>query len=365
MMKAAVVLSCNLHWAPYYSRYERLLNDSGVPFDLILWNREGIEEKTTANLIEFRLPDETNNGSSKKVLKFLKYAAFVKKQLKKTRYDRVVFCGTYAGVPAFLADFLKKRYRGKYWIDMRDLTYEQVSFFAKLENTAIRNSYQTVVSSKGYLPYLAEDSVGFIHNIDPTMDEIYPKFCKTPSDRIRISYIGNIAYWDSCKEMIDVLANDDRFVMNFVGPNHEPVKEYCEKNGIRNVSFHGRFPREDTVLFYNDTDIIFNLYGSGTRNVKTALSNKLYYGMRFRLPVLVNAGTYMEEIIRKYHIGFVFENTRDFADRLYAAYVNFDHEEHSFDQAWRDVKQEDDQAIARFAEFIEGIEIEENSDRKQ
>lgn len=354
MNSILLVLPSNLHWAPYYIRYEKILKENGIPFDLILWNREGLKESTLGRRIEFKVPDETNSGSVTKIFKFIRFAEFILNTIKKYKYQKIVFVGTYAGVPALLSRYLKKNYKGRYWIDLRDITYEKYRFFYKLESEAIVNSYNTVISSKGYKPFLPKFDYGYIHNIDPTMDEIATKYHKTESDRIRISYIGNLAYWNSCKEMINLLANDNRFVMNFVGPNYEIIQQYCKENCITNVTFHGRFKREETVYFYNNTDIIYNIYGNDTINVRTALSNKLYYAMRFRLPILVSPNTYMEKLTKKYNIGISFNNSKGFADELFKWYQNYDLEKHYFEVAWKKVMDEDKKATDGFVKFIGG-----------
>lgn len=354
MNSVLLILPSNLHWAPYYTRYEKILKDMGISFDLILWNREGIKEDTLGRKIEYKAPDETNNGSAKKIFKFIGFARFILKEIKNNNYNKIVFVGTYAGTPALLSRYLERNYKGRYWIDLRDITYERFRPFFCLESRAIINSYKTVISSKGYCPYLPRFDYGFIHNIDPSIEEIARIFHKSKSDIIRVSYIGNLAYWNACKEMIDVLANDNRFVMNFIGPNYEVIQQYCEKNSISNVSFHGRFKREDTVRFYMDTDIIYNIYGNDTVNVRTALSNKLYYAMRFRLPILVSQNTYMEKIVKKYNIGISFENSQKFADKLYNWYLKFDSQQHFFDEAWKKVSNEDRKAVADFIKFIGG-----------
>ena len=40
--KIAIVLGSNIHWAPYYYKYEQFLTKNGYDFDLIIWNRENI-----------------------------------------------------------------------------------------------------------------------------------------------------------------------------------------------------------------------------------------------------------------------------------------------------------------------------------
>lgn len=355
MNKIAIILSQNLHWSPYYSRYENLLVENGKNYDLIIWNREGIVEKTEGNLISFNRRDKTNDGSISKVFKFFSYSRFVKKLLKKNRYDKVFFIGTYAFMPAIISGFLKKNYKSKYWIDLRDLTYEKIYLFYKKEGIAINNSFYSVISSKGFLPYLPKYDYGYIHNIDPNMEEIYKVYNKKESKKgvIRISYIGNLSYWNPCKEMIDLFSNNVKFEMRFVGPGYERIKEYCEKNNVKNVWFHGRFERKKTVDFYNETDIVYNIYGNDEINLRTALSNKLYYAMKFRIPILVSPNTYMESICNKYNIGITFENNVDFPEKLYNIYNNFEKEKHDFDGAWNDVFNEDKKCELRIKEFLE------------
>ena len=66
-----LIVPSNLIYAPYYFRYIEILNKAGEPFDTILWNREGLEEKLSGRIIEFNIQDQTNNGDWKKVFKFI------------------------------------------------------------------------------------------------------------------------------------------------------------------------------------------------------------------------------------------------------------------------------------------------------
>lgn len=354
--KILVILSCNTHWAPYYFRYENILVSKGIPFDLLIWNRENLDEGSIvkAPLIQFNCRDNANNGNKFKILKFFRYAHFIKNYLKKHQeYNKIIFLGTYAFVPALLAGFLKKKYYKKYWIDVRDLTYESFAPFFRLEKNAITNSYCSVVSSKGFIQYLPPYDYRTIHNIDPSMDEYLLRFKHTKSDVIRIGYYGNLSYWTSCKEMLDLFANDQRFIMKFAGPNVERIRDYCNVNHIVNVAFHGEFPKNKTVDFYCDTDIIYNLYGSNNVNVRTALSNKLYYGLSFELPILVNSNTLMADIVSKYGVGFVFENNHAFPDKLFNEYSCFRDKHFSFKNALADLKNEDLETLRSLYNFLE------------
>lgn len=355
MPKIAIILSSNTHWAPYFSRYVNLLNDLNLEFDFILWNRENISETISSplcNLIEFRLQDSTNDGSPFKVFKFFKFASFVKKKLRQNNYSKIIFLGTYALIPAIFSKFLEKKYAKKYWIDLRDLTYEKIPIYQKLERRAIKHSYWTVISSKGFLPYLPSFDYGFVHNIDSNLERFSSVYKKSTSSSIRICYIGNISYYDECKSLLSSLANDKRFEVFVVGPNHEPLKRYCEEKEIYNVHFSGRFKREETINFYNNADIVYNAYGNDSLNVKTASSNKLYYSLRFRLPLLVSSGTYMEELGMKYGFSFTFDYSYNFADKLFFWYQNLKKRQPQYDLLWNQVSKEDDDCFKSLERFL-------------
>ena len=347
----AVVLGCNTHWAPYYRRYEEILDNSQVEYDLILWNREGLTENVKGHLIEYSMTDETNNGSFSKIHKFFSFACFVKNKLKTGKYSKVIFLGTYAGVPAFISRFLKHKFKNRYWIDIRDITYETFKPFYWLEKVAIENSKEVVISSKGFAEYLPKLDYRIIHNIDPMMEDLVLRYHHTQSDKIRISYIGNIGYWDSCKEFIDIFGNDARFEMHFIGNGVDKVQTYCEEHGIKNTLFKGKFPRERTVDYYNDTDVVYNVYGNGTTNVRTAASNKLYYSLRLGLPLLVSTNTYMEDICQEYNVGISFENSQNFPDKLYF-WLKRNEGKMNFEKAWEQFNAEDRRVEKDIINFV-------------
>lgn len=352
MSRIALVLACNTHWAPYMHRYIRELDNANKEYVLIYWNRENITENLPCETKVFNAIDEIGRHGWKKPFYFLEFAQFVKKELAKEQYEKVVFLGTYACVPAIISGFLKRKYKGKYWIDIRDLTYEENGLFNRLQAKAIINSYKTVVSSKGFESYLPVYNYGHIHNIDTNIEIMARKLHKIDDDKIRISYIGNVGFYEECQKFIDYFANDNRFVLGFYGAGSEVLETYCKEKMITNIKFAGRFERERTVDFYNITDIIYNNYGNQGINLRTALSNKLYYAMRFDYPILVSENTYMEEISKEQGLGFTVKYTKDLPDRLYKWYMSRNDNSSKQKFKWSDIVKEDCNAISDFISFI-------------
>lgn len=328
MADICVVLPCNTIWAPYYFKYEKILIDNGINFDLILWNRNIEEEDVAARLISYELRDATNNGDSKKVVKFLKFSKFVKKTIIRNKYKKLIFLGTYAGNCVLIRNYLNRHYCNAYWLDIRDHTYENISLYRRMVGNAVSNSYKTVISSyafKSFLPGNIEYLIG--HNIDYLgIKESKRLEYKKTDDVIRISYIGSFSqlYYNENIKFINFMANDSRFQLQYFGVGLECLKMYCENNGIQNVVFEGRFSRKEMGRIYSNTDIINNLYGITSYNLKLALSNKFYFSLALERPILVCAGTEMARITKKSGNGFIMDYSYGCKDKLHKWYSNFD-----------------------------------------
>lgn len=321
--RIAVVLGCNIHWAPYYYRYERLLLQNKIDFDVIMWNREGKKEKIKGNMIEFDLPDTSNDHDPKKVVKFFSFANFVRKAIKKGNYSKVVFLGLQGCALTLNVGFFLHRFKQCYWVDIRDYHYEWFKPYYMLEKLAIDNSFYAVISSSGFESFLPPHEYGKIHNIDPMMKEIVSNYLPVVSKKIRISFIGNVRYYDENVRILTRLGNDDRFTLQYFGPGGEKLESYCKDHGICNVLFGGAFNQDKTRELYEQTDIINNVYGNELIETKTALSNKLYYSIYLELPILVSPNTYMQEISEDKGFSFAFRDDKNFANDLYYWYEHF------------------------------------------
>ena len=352
--RIAVVLGCNIHWAPYYYRYEKLLLQNKVDFDVIMWNREGRKEKIKGNLLEFSVPDTSNDHNPRKVGKFFSYANFVRKMIKNGNYSKVVFLGLQGCALTLNAGFFSHQYKRQYWVDIRDYHYEWFKPYYMLEKLAIDNSFYAVISSSGFEEFLPPHKYGKIHNIDPMMEDIVSKYSPIKSEKIRISFIGNVRYYDENVRIIDRLGNDDRFVLQYFGPGGEQLGAYCKDHGIYNVHFEGAFDQDKTRELYEKTDIINNVYGNRLVETKTALSNKLYYSLYLELPILVSPNTYMEKISKDKSFSISFQDTVDFADKLYLWYENFQRNKpvRGFETLRAEIEENEHNWIDKFQGFI-------------
>jgi len=274
---------------------------------VIYWDRHEIEENIgEKQMYAFRNKMDEGSGKLSKLQGYLKFRKYALDKIRENNYSGVILLQTSAGI--LLNSFLKKNYKGKYIVDIRDYTMENNPVFFAVEKGLVKNSALTVISSRGYESFLPQYHYTLVHN-DCEIDEaIIKKFenRKRNKDKIVISYIGLIRFHEQNKKVILKFKNDSRFLLRFIGKGAFALKEFCEKNSINNVELIDRFPPEKTLDYYYDTDIIYNLYGNNTPLLDYALSNKLYYAAKFKMPILVCANTYMEEVSGKYGFGYSF-----------------------------------------------------------
>lgn len=356
MNEVAIVLGSNIHWAPYYYRYIHILESQNIGYDLLIWNREAIAEQSNARVISFDLKDKSDDKNPVKIWKFYLFTRFVKRKTKKNRYKKIVFLGTHGCAPVFGAFFFSKHFKQKYWLDIRDYTYEWFYPYWWLERKAIFSSYETAISSDGFLSFLPKTDYLNVHNIDSRLALFEQEFVKKPESGgiIRISFIGNVRYYDECVRVISTFANDERFRLQFIGAGSARLKDYCEENEITNTYFHDRFDNARTIEFYSITDIVNNVYGNDHISLTTALSNKLYYSLAFKLPILVSANTYMEQYCEEHGFGIAYEESADFPDKLYKWYQEFQGRDLSiqFRNEFDRVMKQDLEFEKKFIEFI-------------
>lgn len=356
MKKIAIVLGCNIHWAPYYYRYEKILKNNNIDFDVILWNREGIDEKIDAKKIEFKVSDISCNKNPFKVLKFFLFANFVKNIIKTKNYSKIIFLGFQGCALTLNANFFINNFKNLYWLDIRDYHYEWFKPYYKLEEKVINSAFDVTISSPGFKKFLPFYNYNYLYNIDPNMNDVILKYNRKPDirDCIRISFIGNVRYFKENSLLLKSLGNDKRFRLQYFGTGTTTLEDYCIRNRIDNVEFYGQFPQSETVYFYNKTDIINNIYGNQTMEVTTALSNKLYYSICLKLPILVSPKTYMDNFCKQYGFAFVYNAGLDFSDRLYNWYHSFirKNNDKMFSDAWNCIQKDENRTLNRLYEFI-------------
>lgn len=343
----------NLYLSPYINNY---ISNIDSEYDAIYWNRHQINEDIGAsNHFEFNYSMDEEVGKFKKIRGYLKFRQFVLKKLNNYNYDGVVLLHTSIGI--LIYSFLSKKYTKKFIIDIRDYTMENNPLFFFIEKKLIKKSALAIISSEGYKNFLPSHDYILDHNNIHINEEIRRKFLSKNNnkDKIVISYIGLIRFHEQNKEIILKFKNDERYLLKFIGKNAKYLKKFCEENDVTNVELIDRFPPEKTLDFYYETDLIYNLYGNNSPLLDYALSNKLYYALNLKIPILVCPKTYMETISINSGVGIVFDKNNPKAlDKLYNDYQSIDWAEliRKSDLYLENIEQDD----KKFKKFIKNFE---------
>ncbi len=349
--------------------YFDYLKQNGIPYDVIYMNKYDEDENTGAE-VNYPVSYKKKN-KLQKLFGFFKFGKEASSILKKNKYGFVIVWSEYTA--AFICRVLKKEYKQRYCVNVRDLNVGLRQVLNIPLNSAIKSSLFTTVSSEKYIPELTHnfDNYLFFHSYNQkVMDETLQSMAnseKKPenNDKIRILYIGYIRFYDHLIKFIEQIKNDPRYELTVAGSGSESIKSYIEKNGITNVVVHGKFPKEQTGEFLADADVIFNLYGTEDLNLKYALSNKLYYAVALGLPILVYKNTYVAELAEKCGIAFAVDDCLDgsFADKFYDWYTTRDFDEIKLkcNEFLKDAIRSQDELRSRMDEVKNQLlEIEEN-----
>ena len=81
----AIIIMCNLCAAPYVRYYTNILKQFDISYDIISWNRSGVEE---ADVLAFNLKEHKSRFF--RILDYIRYRNFVKSKLAEGKYDKVI-----------------------------------------------------------------------------------------------------------------------------------------------------------------------------------------------------------------------------------------------------------------------------------
>ena len=119
-MKAAIIILGNQWVCPYVNTYRRIFDKLGCSYDVILWDRDGSDASAP---IKYSSGKANLDNPVVKAWHYVRYADFIKKTVSRNGYDRLVVSGPHLAI--LLSGILRRRYKGRYVIDYRDISVEQ------------------------------------------------------------------------------------------------------------------------------------------------------------------------------------------------------------------------------------------------
>lgn len=317
-------------YMPYMNFYLDTLNDKNVQFELIYWDRDGKPDADVPSRIsrayKFEAHIEEQLPFKKKMKYFVKYRQFALNVLKHHSYDKIIVLHTTPGLT--LLDYLVRKYKKRYLLDFRDVSYEYIPVYRKLVGILSRNSAMTFVSSDAFRKFLpSEENVFTIHNyLEGSLNyQRIRKQSERKRDILRVNYWGLVRQVDVNKKLMDTLGNDIRFELHYYGRMQQAgreMKEYARHKEYTNVYFHGAYMPVERYEFAKNTDLIHNVYDCGY-TMGNAMGNKYYDGIIFEIPQICTKGSYMGDVISARNVGIEISlDDKEIADKLWEYYQN-------------------------------------------
>lgn len=329
LMRVGIVCFWDRAATPYLAKYERILEEKRIDFDVIFWNRSGVSSKfLKANELEIVYQCSTN--PIYKLFNFISWRSRTISILRKNKYDFLIILSTYPAV--LLYRYLKANFSNKYIFDIRDYSMESNRFFLNIVTNLIEKSALTTISSNGYMRWLnPSDKIVTNHNIT-VLDNNYNKEIRLKSNSVlNFTFVGNIRLDKQTEAALFTLRNSSRYHSGFVGrilPTCD-IQRLCRDSKIRNVYFEGQFTNKDKPLIYSKIDLINAVYANDSIDIRladsTPLPNRVYDSAVFKCPIVASKGTYLAELIDKYSLGFSINGFDNDLESQFDSYVdNFD-----------------------------------------
>ena len=325
---------------PYLNLYLDNIDMEKNDVHLMYWDRDGSQDRKLPRLLKTHIFSESMADEIPKIKKIKKFLCFAKRTESLIRREKFDFIISLTSIPTvLLSGVLLKKYKEKYIFDYRDYTFEWFKPYRNHIAKMVENSAMTVYSSEKHLDFLPQSNkLNIAHNfISASLNHRKEKKSERCDNRpLRISYWGILRNEEFNKTVINKLANDDRFELNFYGKKQqtfEKLEAYCRENKFLNIHFYGEYQEEDRYTFAENTDILYNLYSvSGTEGM--AMGNKFFDGVIFGIPQICTKGSYMGEKAEEYGVGIAVDvNSLDFADDIYRYFASVEDEKfnHSCD----------------------------------
>lgn len=318
--KICIIGTSNIKHISLISLYTKYFDLHGVPYDIIYWDRYGIEEKITATNV-YRYSEPTS-GRLGKLCMFLRFRRYAKKILKQNKYDYVI---TWQTTGAYLfVDVLLRWFKKRYVVNVRDYVVENNKFFHWILKMLVKNAFFVTISSDGFKSFLPKGEYIKVNSVNEELLENLKGRPQNNNQLVKIGFAGNCRYFRESYRLIDALANDERFELWFCGTNSEVLKEYVVTKGINNVKTMPTFDPKATVDIMAGFDFVNSVFGNDAMDNRTLMPIRFYTALAIHRPMLVNCKTQLAKEVIKGKIGYVIEDYTTLADSLYSYHQSLD-----------------------------------------
>ena len=320
-----IIIAAPVKLSPFANKYINILEQRGIPYEVIQWVRSDEKEKDDAYHTFYEHTERYGKLASK-IMPFLHFRKFAKRLIKQKKYDKLIVLTTQTAVVLF--DLLpKKRYRGRYFFDYRDTSYEYIGLYKRLIDKIILNSHTTCISSYGFRKILTDKKELVIsHNFQDKnyCERVLHSAPHDPSRPVVIGYIGYLREFEYLRSFVDLFGGDARFEFRIHGGGDcvDELREHAKQ--YDNVKVFGAYEEKDKMDIVDSFDMICYNYPKSFVNYP-AVANKFYDGLIRKRPMFANLDTFSGELVKENGLGISLrENDPETTDRIYDYFMGFD-----------------------------------------
>ena len=126
-----------------------------------------------------------------------------------------------------------------------------------------------------------------------------------PNSRLHIVFVGLLQRERGLYELIEVVQRNPDWSLDLAGfgADSEGIEARARETGW--IRFFGRIDYLDSLILYDKADVLIATYDPSIPNHRYASPNKLFEAMMLEKPVIVAAGTGMDEIVEAERCGLV------------------------------------------------------------
>lgn len=324
-----LIVPGTIKFCPYVNYYIDILNQAQIPFEIISWDKRGLNENVT-----YAYRYKTRDGQLlKKTIGYIGFRNYVLHICKMRKYDKLI---VFTLAPALLIkDYLVKNYAGKFILDIRDDTVLR-RYAGKKIKALVDSAIGVVTSSHEFDVWLGSDTI-MCHNVDANIvkDVVekgkYPCPVKKRDDAFRrIMFAGSLNEWNINLKILQSMKNNPDVIFIYHTPDvavKKNLTSYCEAESVENVLFFGEYKKSEIYDMYRNEADFANCIRCESEVNRNALPNKLYDAMLSGVPILVLAhNKAICDYVKKYHLGLIFNDEQDFIDNFIQQSKVFDYD---------------------------------------
>lgn len=321
-----IIIRCNDFVSdPRAMKYVRFLQEKGVEYRLIGWDRDG-KRADIPHAVMWGKKAGYNVGGLHAVKNRIGWLWFVYRQLIKMGITDAVLhgCDIDSAFPA--ACYKIFHHKAKVIFDVFDwfsaTLYNQKGYILKafkmMEKVAIKQSDYVIICEPErieQIPYeIPSDKLLLLPNIPYFNSELALKRnteYEFDNDKITFSYVGGLSTERCLSEVLDIAA-EGRINLLIAGFGANSIQEKIDSlRDCPNIRFFGKVKYEDGLQIMYNSDVIYAMYSICNPNHVYAAPNKFYEAMMLGKPLFTTKGTIVERKVNDLGIGYTSGETKE------------------------------------------------------